>query len=175
MRYLSLVLGAVCALALWSGPTAHCADIAPGEFLNPANWEGLMEYWALKDGSITGSTPNGLKFNTFLCSKKKYKDFELKFQVKMIGKGWTGNSGVQVRSKIRDSAQPSVDVVFEIPRAAVAGDLRIILASVEMIARIKHTHFESGRLVLRAERTGTTQDRSQNQYKRLHVCSVSFS
>ena len=48
-----------------------------------------------------GSTaPDGLKFNTFLCSEKKYKDFELRFQVKLTGKGWTGNSGVQIRSEI---------------------------------------------------------------------------
>ncbi len=63
-----------------------------------AGWEGLIEdYWTYKDGVLTGATPKGLKFNTFLCSKAKYKDFELKFQVKLT-KG--GNSGVQIRSEI---------------------------------------------------------------------------
>jgi hypothetical protein len=64
-------------------------------------WEGLTEYWSVKDGAIVGSTgPKGLKFNTFLCSKKKYKDFEVKFEVRL--KDGTGNSGLQIRSKIHD-------------------------------------------------------------------------
>lgn len=63
-------------------------------------WDGLKDYWSVQDGAIVGATPNGLKFNTFLCSKKKYKDFELTFQVKLTGKGWTGNSGVQIRSEV---------------------------------------------------------------------------
>jgi hypothetical protein len=116
MRYLGMVLGVACALALGAGPTARCADTAAGDFLDPGNWEGVMEYWSLKDGVITGSTPNGLTFNTFLCSKKKYKDFELRFQVKLTGKGWTGNSGVQVRSRIRDSAQDKKNFAVEGPQ-----------------------------------------------------------
>jgi len=63
-------------------------------------WEGLSNYWSVQDGAIVGATPDGLKFNTFLCSKKKYKDFELSFQVKLTGKGWSGNSGVQIRSEV---------------------------------------------------------------------------
>jgi len=72
-------------------------------FFNGKNldgWEGLPEYWSVKDGAIVGATPDGGKFNTFLCTKAKYKDFELQFQVKLTGKGWTGNSGVQIRSEI---------------------------------------------------------------------------
>jgi hypothetical protein len=65
-------------------------------------WDGLPAYWSVKDGAIVGATPEGLKFNTFLCSKKKYKDFELSFQVKLTGKGWSGNSGVQIRSEVFD-------------------------------------------------------------------------
>jgi hypothetical protein len=67
-------------------------------------WEGLTDkFWSVKEGAIVGSTlPKGNNYNTFLCSKKKYKDFELKFKVRLIGKGWGGNSGVQIRSKIAD-------------------------------------------------------------------------
>jgi hypothetical protein len=66
-----------------------------------AGWEGLIgEHWSFKDGALVGLAPRGLKFNTFLCSKKKYGDFELKFQVWLIGKN--ANSGVQVRSAIFD-------------------------------------------------------------------------
>ena len=67
-----------------------------------AGWEGLTGsegYWSVNDKSIIGVTPNALKFNTFLCSKKKFKDFELQFQVK-LSKG--GNSGVQIRSHIHN-------------------------------------------------------------------------
>ncbi|HEV3260906.1 MAG TPA: DUF1080 domain-containing protein [Gemmataceae bacterium] len=101
MRYTTMLLGLVCALALWVGDTARSAD-TKSEFFNGKNldgWEGLNEYWTVKDGAIVG-TAEELKFNTFLCSKKKYKDFELKFQVRL--KGGKGNSGVQVRSKISD-------------------------------------------------------------------------
>jgi hypothetical protein len=62
-------------------------------------WEGLLDYWSVKDGAIVGSTPKGLSFNTFLCSKAKYDNFELKFQVKMTK---SGNSGVQIRSHIHN-------------------------------------------------------------------------
>src|SRR5947209_9931857 len=101
MRYTTMLLGLVCALALWAGDAARSADTGT-EFFNGKNldgWEGLNEYWTVKDGAIVG-TAEDLKFNTFLCTKKKYKDFELKFRVRL--KGGKGNSGVQVRSKISD-------------------------------------------------------------------------
>ena len=69
-----------------------------------STFEGLTEYWSVKDGAIVGSAPQGLKFNTFLCSKQKYGDFELKFQVRLKG----GNSGVQIRSKIHDEKKFAV-------------------------------------------------------------------
>jgi hypothetical protein len=75
------------------------AEDKPSAFLKPDNWEGLMEHWKIEGTTVVGFTPkDGLKFNTFLCSKKKYKDFELKCQVRLLdGKG---NSGIQVRSEI---------------------------------------------------------------------------
>ena len=64
-------------------------------------FDGLKQYWKVVDGAIVGSTePGGLTFNTFLCSKRKYRDFELKFQVRL--KDGRGNSGVQVRSEVFD-------------------------------------------------------------------------
>lgn len=72
-------------------------------------WEGLEKYWSVKDGAIVGTTePDGGKFNTFLCTKKPYRDFELRFKVKLVGKGWTGNSGVQIRSEILNREQFAV-------------------------------------------------------------------
>jgi 3-keto-disaccharide hydrolase len=108
MRYCTLLIG----LSLVFSPALKvCGADEKETFFNgkdSSGWEGLPDYWSVKEGAIIGSTPNGLKFNTFLCSKKKYKDFELKFQVKLTGKGWTGNSGVQIRSEIFDQEHLAV-------------------------------------------------------------------
>ncbi|HTU89116.1 MAG TPA: protein kinase [Gemmataceae bacterium] len=73
------------------------------EFFNGKDlegWEGLKEYWSVKDGVLVGTLPPEKLdfFNTFLCSKKKYRDFELSFQVRL--KEGKGNSGIQIRSWI---------------------------------------------------------------------------
>src|SRR6516162_6889526 len=67
---------------------------------NLEGWEGLIDqFWSVKDGAIVGSGgEKKVPFNTFLCSKKKYKDFELSFQIRL--KDGEGNSGVQIRSEI---------------------------------------------------------------------------
>jgi hypothetical protein len=66
-------------------------------------WEGLTPYWTVKDGALVGASPaEGLKFNTFLCSKQKYADFELKFQVRLAGDLAQANSGVQIRSELKE-------------------------------------------------------------------------
>ncbi len=100
MRFPTLFAVLLCAPALLA------AD-AKSEFFNGKDltgWEGLTQYWSVKDGAIVGDTsPSGLKFNTFLCSKNKYKDFELTFQVRLKNGG--GNSGVQIRSAIEDPAK----------------------------------------------------------------------
>jgi serine/threonine protein kinase len=83
---------------------------------NLVGWEGLTEYWSVKDGALIGSTPGGLKFNTFLCSKKKYKDFELKFSVRL--KGDKANSGVQIRSELTDATK----FVVKGPQADMGGE-----------------------------------------------------
>ena len=86
-----------CLAGMTLGASARAAD---RDFFNGRNldgWKGL-EYWKGEKGAIVGATPDGLKFNTFLCSDKKYKNFELKFQVRL--KEGKGNSGVQIRSEI---------------------------------------------------------------------------
>lgn len=102
-------------MAAFLGLGAFAAEEKADPFLTSdlSGWEGLIkEHWTYKDGELVGSTPKGLKSNTFLCSKKKYKDFELKFKVML--KGERANSGVQVRSKI--SEKPAEAKMF-----AVAG------------------------------------------------------
>jgi hypothetical protein len=107
MRFNKLALLLFCGLAISPVQKAIPADDAKTDFLGGKDlegWQGVMKHWSVKDGALVGTTfPDGNSFNTFLCSKKSYKDFELKFQVKLQGKGWPGNSGVQIRSKIIDT------------------------------------------------------------------------
>ena len=98
ISYLLILGGALTlggAAAVHSGATS--ADFLPKDM---SGWEGLMDYWTYKDGSLVGASPDGLKFNTFLCSKKKFGDFELRFQIRL--KDGKGNSGVQIRSEVFD-------------------------------------------------------------------------
>lgn len=109
MRTCFRLLLATGLLGMVLAGTASSADPPPlfnGKDLD--GWDGLIkEHWTFKDGELTGSTfPKGVGFNTFLCSKKKYKDFELKFQVRL--KDGKGNSGVQIRSAIKDAKVFSV-------------------------------------------------------------------
>lgn len=108
MRGLLYAAGLLTALAVANDP-ARSADDAKAGFFNGKDlegWDGLNEFWSVQDGAIVGATPNGLQFNTFLCSKKKYKDFELTFQVRL--KGGAGNSGVQIRSEVFDQGKLAV-------------------------------------------------------------------
>jgi len=98
----SRVHAAALLLGLCMVSLAQAAE--PTDFFNGKNlegWQGLDKFWSVKDGAIVGSTqPNGINFNTFLCSKKSYGDFELSFKVRL--KDGKGNSGVQVRSEVFD-------------------------------------------------------------------------
>jgi hypothetical protein len=61
-------------------------------------WEGNLKVFRLQDGAIVGGDLNKpLPRNEFLCTTKRYGDFELRVKFKVLGKG--ANAGVQVRSK----------------------------------------------------------------------------
>jgi hypothetical protein len=103
MRYTLLVLALVLPAALRGDSAVKSDDKAAkgSQFFNGKNldgWEGVKEYWSVKDGAIVGYTPKDPGYNNFLCSKKKYGDFELTFKVRL--KDGIGNSGVQFRSKL---------------------------------------------------------------------------
>jgi len=104
MRTIVILLAALIPLALWSdNSTGAAEDDATKAFFNGKDldgWEGLMQFWSAKDGAIVGETKKDPGFNTFLCSKKKYKDFELTFQIRL--RDGVGNSGVQIRSEVFD-------------------------------------------------------------------------
>lgn len=93
---LSRLLPAVPALLL-ALTTASRADDTQ-DFLNPSNWEGRTDLFKVEGGSIVGETQEDPKYNTFLCTKKRYSDFELSFKVQL--RDGVGNSGIQVRSEV---------------------------------------------------------------------------
>lgn len=61
-------------------------------------WEGNHKYFRVEKGAIVaGDLNNRIPNNEFLCTEKKYKDFELTLMAKLIGEG--KNAGIQFRSK----------------------------------------------------------------------------
>ncbi|HEV8000684.1 MAG TPA: SUMF1/EgtB/PvdO family nonheme iron enzyme, partial [Planctomycetaceae bacterium] len=68
---------------------------------NLAGWEGLKGFWQVEDHALVGRVPEGAKSaHTFLCSKREFSDFEVRFRARLAG--GVGNSGFQFRSKFRD-------------------------------------------------------------------------
>jgi len=110
MRAILSIFLAVALLGFLSVATGRGGNDATSDFFNGKNldgWEGLEQIWSVQDGAVVGRAPlTGQKFNTFLCSKKTYKDFELHFKIRL--KDGKGNSGVQIRSEIFDREQYAV-------------------------------------------------------------------
>jgi hypothetical protein len=101
------------AIALLAIPSIAVRADDTEDFLKPDNWQGREDIWSIKDGVVVGETKQDPKYNTFFCSKKKYSDFEL--SCKILLKDGVGNSGIQIRSTLRDEkkfvvAGPQVDV-----------------------------------------------------------------
>jgi hypothetical protein len=84
--------------------TARLSPAAPRDtatFFNGENlagWDYLPGYWSVKDGAIIGASELDKPLHTFLCSSKTYKDFDLKFKVRL--KDGYGATAVQFRSQI---------------------------------------------------------------------------
>ena len=63
-----------------------------------AGWSGNMDMFRMEDGAIVGgSMKHKIPRNEFLTFEKKYQDFELRLEAKLIGEG--GNAGIQIRSR----------------------------------------------------------------------------
>ena len=107
MRIATITLALLAGFLMLAGSAVGADDTK--SFFNGTDtegWEGLSQYWSVKDGALVGYTPTDPGHNTFLCSKKKYSDFELTFKIRL--KDGIGNSGVQIRSKIHDAAKFTV-------------------------------------------------------------------
>ncbi len=91
---LTLALLLVCSLA---AAEDKFTPLFNGKDLD--GWQGDPELWSVVDGVIVGSTEKKeLKHNSFLATKKTYKNFVLKLKFKLRN----GNSGIQYRSKQHD-------------------------------------------------------------------------
>jgi hypothetical protein len=101
---------------LLAGSAAFAADAGFKSLFNGkdlAGWEGLPQFWSVKDGAITGQTTaeNKLTANTFLVWKDgETKNFELRLAFKLTPNNPNNqaNSGVQVRSKVLNAETFSV-------------------------------------------------------------------
>lgn len=87
------------ALALLLVSSVHAADdgwvsLFDGKTLSGYEQNNGTATYRVEDGAIVGKTSEGSP-NSFLCTKKKYSDFELEFEVKVDN---ALNSGVQIRS-----------------------------------------------------------------------------
>lgn len=61
-------------------------------------WEGNLKIFRIEQGAIVGGTlQSPIPHNEFLCTKRTFKDFELRLQFKLVGKGV--NAGIQFRSQ----------------------------------------------------------------------------
>jgi hypothetical protein len=66
-----------------------------------AGWEGLADYWSVKDGAISGHQTKEASKQTFLVlSALTVRDFELHFSYRFASP--EGNSGIQFRSMVLD-------------------------------------------------------------------------
>jgi hypothetical protein len=101
------------ALVLLTAPSAARADDTEA-FLKPENWEGNPDIWTLdsKAKTVVGDVKKDPGYNTFFCSKNKYSVFELTCKVQL--RDGYGNSGIQIRSALKDQKKfvvhgPQVD------------------------------------------------------------------
>jgi len=77
------------------------------------NWDGNPKFWRVENGAIVGeSTPENPSGNSYIAYRAmKAKDFTLKFEIKIEGKGGSGiqyrsKTGVPWLSKIPEKLQP---------------------------------------------------------------------
>jgi len=62
------------------------------------SWNGNLKSFRVESGAIVGGTlKEKIPRNEFLTHKSEFKDFELRLQFKVLGKG--ANAGVQIRSR----------------------------------------------------------------------------
>lgn len=91
------------ATAFW-GHCASAQDTLTGDEVRLFDgktldgWNGDPKWFRVESGSIiAGSLSEKIPQNQFLCTDKKYRNFELSVDAKLVGQG--NNAGVQFRTK----------------------------------------------------------------------------
>lgn len=86
-------------LVCFSALRAEPQPLFDGKTLN--GWEGdTKKTWRIEDGAIVGgSLEEVVPRNEFLCTTKKFENFELKVRFKLLGDPKGANAGVQIRTK----------------------------------------------------------------------------
>ncbi len=106
-RFVSL---AVLAAALAFTPVARAdkPDEAKSETIKLFNgkdldgWEGNEALWSVKDGVIVGKNGEEVKVSTYLVTKKKFRNFLLTSQVKLVDGGKQDmHSGITLWGRLR--------------------------------------------------------------------------
>ena len=85
-----------------AGPAAPAAPVlSAGQLFNGRDllgWDGDPGVWRVRDGVIVGGSMLGNPRNEFLATKRRYRNFVLTLEYKLVGTEGFVNGGVQVRS-----------------------------------------------------------------------------
>lgn len=108
MKELNLVktLGALLCVSFSSYGDDGWVSLFDGK--TTAGWvqmNGTVSY-VVEDGAIVGTSLKGKSPMSFLCTEKRYTDFELEFDVKLFDREL--NSGVQIRSLPKETTRTDV-------------------------------------------------------------------
>src|SRR5689334_15222096 len=96
MRLLLVFTAMFAASMLSAADDDGFAPIFDGKTLK--GWEGNEKAFRVEEGAIVaGTRKDKTPRNEFLCTEKKYGDFELRMKVKLVGEG--ANAGIQFRTK----------------------------------------------------------------------------
>ena len=84
------------ALAVSAAEPSKPISLFDGKTL--AGWEGNLKMFRVEQGAIVaGSLKQSIPNNEFLCTKRRFDNFELRLKAKLVGDG--ENAGIQFRSK----------------------------------------------------------------------------
>jgi len=94
-----LVPAGLCLVAVLTAASASAVSLFDGTTFT--GWEGDTDgVWRIADGEIVaGSLEEKQPKNDFLCTTRRYGNFELRLKIKLAGTEGFVNSGIQFRSE----------------------------------------------------------------------------
>jgi mono/diheme cytochrome c family protein/glucose/arabinose dehydrogenase len=95
---LRAAIASLCILAATPPLAAQPVSLFDGKTFE--GWEGdTTKVWRIEDGTIVGGSMEGNPQNEFLATKKRFRNFVLTLEYKLVGTEGFVNGGVQFRSK----------------------------------------------------------------------------